>query len=71
MFDLSSKVEWLTVAYGCVYLGTGVSAFEAELAGAEGLSASLQYMFGFLGDDCGQAPTWILKFSRFCQLINS
>ena len=56
VFNSDSGIQWTTIAYGSVHLGSGVSSFGAEFAGVEGLAQTLLFLFSQPGK-CGDAPT--------------
>ena len=59
--DSSSKVNWTTVAYGAVLLGSEMNSFDAKLAGVQRLVQSLLHCFQLPGD-CGPAKSWPNQF---------
>eukprot|EP00746_Dinoflagellata_sp_MGD_P083248 gnl/MRDRNA2_/MRDRNA2_33155_c0_seq1.p1 gnl/MRDRNA2_/MRDRNA2_33155_c0~~gnl/MRDRNA2_/MRDRNA2_33155_c0_seq1.p1 ORF type:complete len:107 (+),score=18.20 gnl/MRDRNA2_/MRDRNA2_33155_c0_seq1:337-657(+) len=67
-FGPASKIEWMTIAIGGVFLNGGQTSFEAELAGAEGLLQALLRLFDCTGN-CGSAPTWISEFAQNSHVI--
>ena len=52
-----SQIQWTTLAYGSIFLVSGITSFEAELAGVEGLTQTLLFLFLVPGR-CGDASSW-------------
>ena len=42
--DTKAGLQWVPLLHGCVFLGGGLSSFEAELAGVEGLASGIAYL---------------------------